>query len=60
MKWAIRDLEEKINRKCSDEDLNRERIKLTEKISILHENLIEKADKGEIQKALVFLEGKIK
>lgn len=46
VKWSVRDLEEKIEKKCTEEALNKERLKLNEKISILHENLIEKADKG--------------
>lgn len=60
MKWSVRDLEEKIETKCSEEAHNKERAKLNEKISIIHENLIEKADKGEIMKAIFFLEEKMK
>ena len=40
--------------------MNREKSKLMEKISIIHENMIEKADKREMSKAIIFLEEKMK
>lgn len=60
IKWGVRDLEEKVAKKCTEEDLIRERNRINQKISILHGNIIEKADKDEIQKAIFFLQGKIK
>lgn len=36
-------------------ELESEKKKIYEKIAILHENLLERAEKGEIQKALIFL-----
>jgi YesN/AraC family two-component response regulator len=60
LKWTIREVEDKLQGKCSEEELHKERNKLIEKISILHENIVEKADKEEIHKALMFLSTKIK
>ena len=60
IKWSISELDERIEKKCTEEALNREKQRLNEKISIIHENLIEKADKGEITKAIIFLEEKMK
>jgi hypothetical protein len=39
MKWALKEIEDKLTEKCSEEELNKQRITFLEKISILHENL---------------------
>ena len=46
MKWSLKDIEDRLDKKCSEESLAKERAKWSEKISIIHENLVGKADKG--------------
>ena len=50
-----RGFDEKIERKISKDEFFKDRTRINEKLSILHENMIEKADKTEVQKAISFL-----
>ena len=54
------DLQERINRKYDIVDMIEEKKRVNDKISILHQNIIDKAEKSEVKKALVFIENKIK
>lgn len=49
-----------MDKKLNKDTFDRERTKTHEKISILQENLTEKADKGDMKKAFLFMEEKIK
>lgn len=60
MKKNFIEMQDEMEKKMYKETHEREKIKILEKINMLHENIAEKADKGEIKKALLFLESKIK
>lgn len=60
IKQKIHEMDEEIERKIYKETFNQEKQKLQEKILILQENLTEKAEKGDMKKAFLFLEDKIK
>lgn len=49
-----------VESKCNKDIFERERTKNIEKMNFIYENVADKADKGEIKKALMFLEDKIK
>ena len=51
---------EELDKKVMVEDFDKEKQKIYEKLSIIHENIAEKADKSEIKKAFMFIEDKIK
>ncbi len=50
------DMEKKLNKQVFEKEKN----KILEKIFIIQENLVEKADKGDMKKAFLFMEEKIK
>ena len=60
MKKNVYELGEELEKKLMKEEFEKEKTKIFSKLSILQENICEKADKGEIKKALLFLEDKIK
>lgn len=60
MRKNFTEVQDEVEKKMYKETHEREKMKILEKINMLHENITQKADKGEIKKALLFLESKIK
>lgn len=54
------ELAEDLDKKINKEIFEKEKHKIMEKIFIVQENLTEKADKGDMKKAFLFMEEKIK
>ena len=53
-------MDEDLEKKMYKDTFDKEKQKIHEKVLILQENIVEKADKGDMKKAFLFLEEKIK
>ena len=60
IKTKMQEMELEVDKKITKEVFEKEKQKIAEKIHIVQENLTDKADKGDMKKAFLFLEEKIK